>query len=86
MSDLSIIRRIAERGMKNASHQVDCWQHLLDELERVPSAERECRWVYAGRYPDKGVYKDYYDTACAQLLPMDKKESCPNCKGKVKVG
>ena len=41
MSDLAIIRRIAERGLSAAQRQgnsemIDLWQHLLDELGRLP--------------------------------------------------
>lgn len=39
MSDLDILRRIAKRGLKQAQSrsltEVDIWQHLLDEIERV---------------------------------------------------
>ncbi len=36
----SIIRRIAERGLMVAqqeenSQMIDCWQHMLDEIERL---------------------------------------------------
>ena len=44
--DLTILRRIAERGLKdalhiNVTHQVDCWQHLIDELERMMPKEKD---------------------------------------------
>ena len=44
MANLDIIRRIAERGLKAAQRQensvmVDCWQHLLDELEYNDTSE-----------------------------------------------
>ena len=40
MSDFQVLRRIAERGLKaaqfeNSSQQIDCWQHMLDELIRA---------------------------------------------------
>lgn len=40
IEQLEILRRIGERGLKyaqddSASYHVDCWQHLLDELERT---------------------------------------------------
>ncbi len=39
-SQQSIIRRIAERGLMVAqqeenSQMIDCWQHMLDEIERL---------------------------------------------------
>ena len=42
MADLTILRRIADRGQKAAqkaklSEKVDLWQHLLDELSRINS-------------------------------------------------
>lgn len=50
---LDVLRRIAERGLKHASEQwvaggflsrswnreIDCWQHLLDELTRITGWE-----------------------------------------------
>jgi hypothetical protein len=40
MSDLDILRRIAERGLKLAQDEnpkfIDIFQHLLDEIKRVP--------------------------------------------------
>ena len=40
----SVLRRIAERGLRAAqdednSQMIDCWQHLLDELERAEGAQ-----------------------------------------------
>jgi hypothetical protein len=43
VSQLEIIRRIAERGLKfsqdNKSECVDLFQHILDELERIKLKE-----------------------------------------------
>lgn len=42
MSDMDVIRRIAERGIKLAQKQgpefVDLFQHMIDEAARVPSS------------------------------------------------
>jgi hypothetical protein len=40
MSDLNILRRIADRGLRAAQKQnngemIDLWQHTLDELQRT---------------------------------------------------
>ena len=47
MSDLDILRRIAERGLKQAQRQqdgyVDLFQHMLDELERFVKAQEETK-------------------------------------------
>lgn len=42
--DLNVLRRITERGLKAAQKQknsemIDCWQHLLDELEIIMIAK-----------------------------------------------
>lgn len=42
MSDLQILRRIAERGLRLAqkrrdSEMIDLWQHMLDEISRIPT-------------------------------------------------
>lgn len=39
IEQLEILRRIAQRGLKlaqdNDTVSIDCWQHLLDELQRT---------------------------------------------------
>ena len=45
-SQQSIIRRIAERGLMVAqqeenSQMIDCWQHMLDEIERMETSTLE---------------------------------------------
>jgi hypothetical protein len=39
VSDIDILRRVAERGLKQAQAEVpwtvDIWQHMLDEIERL---------------------------------------------------
>ena len=48
MSDLEILRRIAERGLSAAQNDLtdlkhaDIWQHMLDEINRVPTADVGC--------------------------------------------
>jgi hypothetical protein len=36
---LEVLRRIAERGLAEAQRtaptMIDCWQHMLDEIERA---------------------------------------------------
>jgi len=47
MSDLDVLRRIAERGLKQAQRQqdgyVDLFQHMLDELERFVKSQEETK-------------------------------------------
>jgi len=43
---MDVIRRIAERGLMVAqqeenSQMIDCWQHILDEIERMEKATFE---------------------------------------------
>lgn len=43
-SDLGVLRRIMDRGMKRAQERndtefVDCFQHLIDEWTRCPGAQ-----------------------------------------------
>lgn len=45
-SQQSILRRIAERGLIVAQQEennqmIDCWQHMLDEIERMDKATLE---------------------------------------------
>ena len=45
-SDLGILKRIIDRGMKRAQIRkdnefVDIFQHLIDEWERVPGAQEQ---------------------------------------------
>ena len=39
IEQLEILRRIGERGLKQAQEDntsgIDCWQHLLDEIQRT---------------------------------------------------
>jgi len=42
----SILRRIAERGLivaqqEENSQMIDCWQHMLDEIERMETSTLE---------------------------------------------
>lgn len=64
MSDIDIIRRTAERGLKLAQDQgpqfIDLFQHLLDEAARVPAAANQ-----------EALYRAMVDRFLGWKLPDD---------------
>lgn len=86
MSDLDVIRRIADRGMKLAQERapefIDLFQHMKDEIARVPSAPslvsvtltgKEIREIaeFAGLQFVEHDYQDEYETEITV-------EACPS--------
>ena len=62
---LDILRRIAERGLKQAQNrywpqlgEADCWQHMLDEIERTKVAYGKERERVGGGTPPVLVCED----------------------------
>lgn len=80
MSDLDILRRIAESGLKQAQSRqddyVDLFQHMLDEIKRIPDPYKENPIFQPKEYKQwyEGIWKQEQLEGCLH-------DSCSVCNG-----